>query len=118
MDDDMGGDEKSLADRVREGERVIAGKGRGAQRAAADKVRDVAAAAQSRAIEAEKEIAERIREGQHAASDTMDELREDSTEELGDFAETTRTLISENPWAATACAFGVGLMIGFLLRRD
>ena len=118
MDDDMGKGEKPLAERVRDGERVITERARAAERAAADKVRDAAAAAQKRAIETEKAIADKIREGQHAAGDAMDELREDSTEEFQDLAETTRTLISENPWVATACAFGAGLLVGFFLRRD
>ena len=68
--------------------------------------------------QAEDAIADKLHEGQNAVGERMDDLREDSAERLEDLAESTHTLISKNPWTATACAFGVGLLVGFLLRRD
>lgn len=54
-----------------------------------------------------------VKEAGAYVSDAVETVRERGEEHL----ETTREAIRENPLAATAIAFGVGVLLGALLRR-
>lgn len=57
-----------------------------------------------------------------AMADRMMDLGLDAADRIGELSEDAREAIRDNPWAAAAAIFGVGLLtgaaLGVLLRRD